>query len=68
MDPGKHATSVIGFVFSTLGASRLERGGGLEEGGVGRQTALWMTESMLEALASQAESSVNRTWRCKGGV
>ena len=27
-----------------------------------------MTEGMLEALSSQAESSVDRAWRCKGGA
>ena len=51
MDSGKHATSVIGGVFSTMGASRLERGGGLEEGGAASQEAVCMAESMLGALA-----------------
>ena len=51
IDSGKHATSVIGGVCSTMGASRLDRGGGLEEGGPGSGGELWMTESMLGALA-----------------
>ena len=42
MDSGKHATRVIGGVFNTLGASRLQGGGGLEEGGAGRLQGLWI--------------------------